>query len=118
MLVIPVNKVMDPKKNNRKKWRAKEEAERHKGLLTHKKTIGATRNNFRKLDRILVIRWEDDNKDSKLPVAKNDKSDSLRKQAISKSHSKFPIVSQKPMNHSRKSDKDQFLSEQVLHLLA
>jgi hypothetical protein len=29
MPVIPVNKVMDPKKNNRKKWRAEEE-ERHK----------------------------------------------------------------------------------------
>jgi hypothetical protein len=32
MPVIPV----DPKKNNQKKWRAKEE-ERHKGSLTHKK---------------------------------------------------------------------------------
>jgi hypothetical protein len=32
--VIPVNKVVDPKKkNNRKKWRAEEE-ERHKGSLT------------------------------------------------------------------------------------
>jgi hypothetical protein len=36
MPVIPVSKVVDPKKNNRKKWRAKEE-ERHKGLLTQKK---------------------------------------------------------------------------------
>jgi hypothetical protein len=33
MPVIPVNKVVDPKKNNRKKWRAKVE-ERHKGSLT------------------------------------------------------------------------------------
>jgi hypothetical protein len=33
MPVIPVSKVADPKKNNRKKWRAKEE-ERHKGSLT------------------------------------------------------------------------------------
>jgi hypothetical protein len=33
MPVIPVSKAVDPKKNNRKKWRAKEE-ERHKGLLT------------------------------------------------------------------------------------
>jgi hypothetical protein len=31
--VIPVNKVVDPKKNNWKKWRAKEE-ERYKGLPT------------------------------------------------------------------------------------
>jgi hypothetical protein len=36
LLVIPVNKVVDPKKNNRKKWRAKEE-ERHKGSLTPQK---------------------------------------------------------------------------------
>jgi hypothetical protein len=36
MLVIPVNQVVDPKNNNRKKWRAAEE-ERHKGLLTPKK---------------------------------------------------------------------------------
>jgi hypothetical protein len=33
MPVIPVNKVVDPKKNNWKKWRTKEE-ERHKVLLT------------------------------------------------------------------------------------
>jgi hypothetical protein len=38
MPVIPVNKVVDPKKNNRKKLRAKEE-ERHMGLLTHKKCM-------------------------------------------------------------------------------
>jgi hypothetical protein len=36
MPVIPVSRVVDPKKNNRKKWRAEEE-ERHKVLLTHKK---------------------------------------------------------------------------------
>jgi hypothetical protein len=36
MPVILVNKVVDPKKNNRKKWRAKEE-ERHKGSLTPQK---------------------------------------------------------------------------------
>jgi hypothetical protein len=35
MPVIPVNKVVDPKRIIRKKWRAKEE-ERHKGLLTPK----------------------------------------------------------------------------------
>jgi hypothetical protein len=35
--VFPVNRVVDPKKNNQKKWRAKEE-ERHKGALT-KKTL-------------------------------------------------------------------------------
>jgi hypothetical protein len=35
--VIPVSKVVDPKKNNRKKWRAKEEV-RHKGSLTPQKT--------------------------------------------------------------------------------
>jgi hypothetical protein len=34
--VILVNKVVDPKKNNRKKWRAEEE-ERHKGSLTPQK---------------------------------------------------------------------------------
>jgi hypothetical protein len=34
MPVIPVDSVVD-KKNNLKKWRAKEE-ERHKGLLIHK----------------------------------------------------------------------------------
>jgi hypothetical protein len=33
MPVIPVNKVVDPKRIIGKKWRAKEE-ERHKGLLT------------------------------------------------------------------------------------
>jgi hypothetical protein len=36
MPVIPVNKVVDPKRIIGKKWRAKEE-ERHKGLLTPKK---------------------------------------------------------------------------------
>jgi hypothetical protein len=36
MPVIPFNRVVDPKKNNRKKWRAKEEL-RHKGSLTQKK---------------------------------------------------------------------------------
>jgi hypothetical protein len=36
MLVIPVKKVVDPKNNNQKKWRAEEE-ERCKGLLTPKK---------------------------------------------------------------------------------
>jgi hypothetical protein len=36
MPVIPVSRVVDPKKNNRKKWRTKEE-EKHKGSLTHKK---------------------------------------------------------------------------------
>jgi hypothetical protein len=35
MPVILVNKVVDPKKNNRKKWRADED-ERHKGWLTKK----------------------------------------------------------------------------------
>jgi hypothetical protein len=35
MPVIPVDSVVDTKKNNRKKWRAKEE-ERHKGSLTQK----------------------------------------------------------------------------------
>jgi hypothetical protein len=34
MPVILVSRVVDPKKNNRKKWRAEEE-ERHKGSLTH-----------------------------------------------------------------------------------
>jgi hypothetical protein len=34
--VIPFNKVVDPKRIIRKKWRAKEE-ESHKGLLTQKK---------------------------------------------------------------------------------
>jgi hypothetical protein len=34
--VIPVNKVVDPEKNNRKKLRAEEE-ERHKRSLTHTK---------------------------------------------------------------------------------
>jgi hypothetical protein len=36
MPVILVNKAVDPKKYNWKKWRAKEE-ERHKGSLTIKK---------------------------------------------------------------------------------
>jgi hypothetical protein len=40
MPVIPVNKVVDLKKNNRKKWRAEEE-ERHKGSLTQKKNCFA-----------------------------------------------------------------------------
>jgi hypothetical protein len=35
MPVILVNKVVDQKKNNRKKWQAEEE-ERHKGSLTQK----------------------------------------------------------------------------------
>jgi hypothetical protein len=35
MLVIRVSRVVDPKNNNWKKWRAEEE-ERHKGLLTPK----------------------------------------------------------------------------------
>jgi hypothetical protein len=34
--VIPVNKVVDPKRIIGKKWRSKEE-ERHKGSLTQKK---------------------------------------------------------------------------------
>jgi hypothetical protein len=38
--VIPVNKVVDPKRIIRKKWRDKEE-ERHKGSLTQK-----TKKNF------------------------------------------------------------------------
>jgi hypothetical protein len=38
MPVIMVSRVMDLKKNNWKKWRAKEE-ERHKGLLTNKKEV-------------------------------------------------------------------------------
>jgi hypothetical protein len=37
MLVIPVNKMVDPKRIIGKKWRAEEE-ERHKGSLTQKKT--------------------------------------------------------------------------------
>jgi hypothetical protein len=42
MPVIPVNKVVDPKRIIGKKWRSKEE-ERHKGLLIHppKKDDGA-----------------------------------------------------------------------------
>jgi hypothetical protein len=36
LLVIPVNKVVDPKRIIGKKWRAEEE-ERHKGLLTPQK---------------------------------------------------------------------------------
>jgi hypothetical protein len=39
MLVIPVSKVVDPKKNNRKKWRPEDEV-RHKGSLTPKNNIG------------------------------------------------------------------------------
>jgi hypothetical protein len=35
MPVIPVSKLVDPKRNNWKKWRAKEE-ESHKGSLTKK----------------------------------------------------------------------------------
>jgi hypothetical protein len=35
--VITINRVVDPKKNNRKKWRTEEE-ERDKGSLTPKKT--------------------------------------------------------------------------------
>jgi hypothetical protein len=38
MPVIPVNKVVDPKRIIGKKWRAEEE-ERHKGSLTQKSTI-------------------------------------------------------------------------------
>jgi hypothetical protein len=38
MQVIPVHRVVDPKKNNQKKWRAEEE-ERHKGSLAHPKYI-------------------------------------------------------------------------------
>jgi hypothetical protein len=38
MPVIPVNKVVDPKRIIEKKWRAKEE-ERHKGSLTKKSSI-------------------------------------------------------------------------------
>jgi hypothetical protein len=38
MPVIPVNKVVDPKRIIGKKWRAKEK-ERHKGSLTQKSTI-------------------------------------------------------------------------------
>jgi hypothetical protein len=38
MLVIPVNKVVDPKRIIGQR-RAKEEEERHKGLLTQKNTI-------------------------------------------------------------------------------
>jgi hypothetical protein len=36
LLVIPVNRVVDPKRIIGKKWRAEEE-ERHKGLLTTQK---------------------------------------------------------------------------------
>jgi hypothetical protein len=35
---MPVNKVVDPKRINSKKWRAKEE-ERHKGSLTQAKNM-------------------------------------------------------------------------------
>jgi hypothetical protein len=38
MPVIPVNRVVDPKRILRKKWRAKEE-ERHNGSLTPKKYL-------------------------------------------------------------------------------
>jgi hypothetical protein len=38
MLVIPVSKVVDPKRNNQKKLRAKEE-ERHKGVADPKKRL-------------------------------------------------------------------------------
>jgi hypothetical protein len=38
MPVIPVNKVVDPKRIIGKKWRAEEE-ERHKGSLTQKNSI-------------------------------------------------------------------------------
>jgi hypothetical protein len=38
MPVIPANKVVDPKKIIRKKWRAEEE-ERHKGSLTQKLSL-------------------------------------------------------------------------------
>jgi hypothetical protein len=37
MPVIPVNKMVDPKRIIGKKWRAEEEEERHKGSLTKKK---------------------------------------------------------------------------------
>jgi hypothetical protein len=36
MPVISVNKVVDPKRIIGKKWRAKEDEERHKGSLTQK----------------------------------------------------------------------------------
>jgi hypothetical protein len=39
MPVIPVSRVVDPKRIIGKKWRTEEE-ERHKGLLTHKKPSG------------------------------------------------------------------------------
>jgi hypothetical protein len=38
MTVIPVDGVVDKKKNSRKKWRAEEE-ERHKGSPTHKNLV-------------------------------------------------------------------------------
>jgi hypothetical protein len=38
MPVIPVNRVVDPKRIIRKKWRA-EEVERHKGALTPKNFV-------------------------------------------------------------------------------
>jgi hypothetical protein len=41
MPVIPVNKVVDPKRIIGKKWRAEEE-ERHKGSLTPKKHMHAS----------------------------------------------------------------------------
>jgi hypothetical protein len=39
MPVILVNKVVDPKRIMRKKWRSEEEEERHKGSLTRKKHL-------------------------------------------------------------------------------
>jgi hypothetical protein len=37
MLVILVSKAVDPKRNNRKKWRAEEEEVKRNGSLTKKK---------------------------------------------------------------------------------
>jgi hypothetical protein len=48
MPVIPVSKVVDLKRNNKKKWRAKEE-KRHKGLLTKK-----NKNKFHLSSRVLA----------------------------------------------------------------
>jgi hypothetical protein len=45
MPVILVSKVVDPKRNNQKKWRAKEE-ERHKGLLTKKTCLSKSYHRF------------------------------------------------------------------------
>jgi hypothetical protein len=39
MPVIPVSRVVDPKRIIGKKWRAAKEEERHKGSLTHKKCL-------------------------------------------------------------------------------